>query len=256
MSAWNADHYLKFGAERTRPAWDLVERIQVDRPQRIVDIGCGPGNSTQVLMARWPDAHVVGIDNSAEMITAAREKYPDQQWALADAATWVPDEPFDIVFSNAAIQWLPNHAELVSRLFTHVADGGALAFQIPSYSRMPVRNHIHEISEDPAWSDRLEAARSMLTMKLPTFYYDVLAPHASKMDVWETEYFHVLKDADAIIDWIASTGLRPFLDALASQPERERFVDLLRERVDESYPIRSDGNVLFPFKRLFVIAYR
>ncbi len=254
--AWDADHYLKFGAERTRPACDLVERIQIAAPGRIVDVGCGPGNCTQVLRARWPEAEIVGLDNSAEMIAAARERYPDQEWLLADAATWKPAEPFDVVFSNAALQWLPDHAALVSRLFTFVAPGGALAMQIPSYSRLPVRMHIHEISEDPAWSHRMDAARSMLTMESPEFYYDVLAPHAERMDVWETEYFHVMADAGAIVDWISSTGLRPFLDALEQDVDRERFVEMLRTRVADSYRKRSDGKVLFPFRRLFVIAYR
>ncbi len=254
--AWNAAHYLKFGAERTRPACDLVDRIQIESPRRIVDIGCGPGNSTQVLRARWPEAEIVGLDNSAEMIEAARERYPEQEWLLADAATWSSAKPFDVVFSNAALQWLPDHAALAARLFDLVAPSGALAIQIPSYSRLPVRMHIHEISEDAAWSHRMAAARSMLTMESPEFYYDVLAPRAERMDVWETEYFHVMPDAGAIVDWISSTGLRPFLDALEHDVDRERFVDMLRARVADSYRKRRDGRVLFPFRRLFVIAYR
>jgi trans-aconitate 2-methyltransferase len=254
--AWDAAHYLKFGTERTRPAHDLAGRIEVEAARRVVDVGCGPGNSTQVLRARWPEAEILGIDSSPEMIATARERYPDQDWLLADAATWNTPEPFDVVFSNAALQWIPNHAALISGLFNHVGPSGALAVQIPSYSRLPVRMHIHEISEDPTWSHRMEAARSRLTMESPEFYYDVLAPTAERMDVWETEYFHVMPDAGAIVDWISSTGLRPFLDALESAADRERFVGRLKSRVAESYPVRNDGKVLFPFKRLFVIAYR
>lgn len=256
MSAWNADHYLQFGAERTRPAVDLMQRIQVDQPRRVIDVGCGPGNSTDVLRARWPEAKIVGLDSSHEMIAAARQRHPEGEWIEADAATWTSDQPFDVVFSNAALQWLPDHAAIISRLFGFVAPGGALAVQIPSYSRLPVRMHIHDISEDPRWTDRMDAARSALTMESPAFYYDVLSPLAAKIDLWETEYSHVMPDAGAIVDWISSTGLRPFLAALASQQERDQFLDMLRNRVADSYPRRADGNVLFPFKRLFVIAYR
>lgn len=256
MSAWNADHYLQFGAERTRPAVDLVQRIQIDRPRRFIDIGCGPGNSTEVLRGRWPEARIAGLDSSREMIAAARQRYPEGDWIEADAATWTSDEAFDVVFSNAALQWLPDHAAVVSRLFGLVAPCGALAVQIPSYSRNPVRVHIHEISEDARWTDRMAAARSALTMEPPAFYYDVLSPMAAKIDLWETEYSHVMTDADAIVDWISSTGLRPFLAALSSAEERGSFLETLRERVAESYPQRADGKVLFPFKRLFVVAYR
>jgi trans-aconitate 2-methyltransferase len=255
MSAWDADHYLRFGAERTRPAVDLVQRIQIDHPRRVVDIGCGPGNSTEVLRARWPEADIVGVDSSREMIAAARQRHPEGEWIEADAATWTSDEPFDVVFSNAALQWLPDHAAIISRLFGLVASGGVLAVQIPSYSRNPVRVHIHDISEDARWSDRMEAARSALTMESPAFYYDVLSPVAAKIDLWETEYSHVMPDAGAIVEWISSTGLRPFLDAV-SPDERESFLKMLRERVTESYPRRADGKVLFPFKRLFVVAWR
>lgn len=256
MSPWNAQHYLKFGDERTRPAADLVTRIRLDAPQRIVDLGCGPGNSTQVLRARWPEAKVLGVDNSPAMIDSARQKYPDQEWILADLADWSGDKPFDLVFSNAALQWIGDHCVLIPRLFTLVAEGGALAFQIPSRTYAAVRVHILEISEDAAWRDRMNGPRTRLTMEYPPVYYDVLAGHAAELDIWETEYFHVMESSDAIIDWMSSTGLRPFLAELLDESERQRFVSLLRARVVESYPQHIDGKVLFPFRRTFVLAYR
>jgi trans-aconitate 2-methyltransferase len=238
MSTWNAQHYLKFGDERTRPAADLVARIRLEAPRDIVDLGCGPGNSTQALRARWPDANICGVDNSPAMIDTARQKYPGQEWILADVADWSADKPLDLVFSNAALQWLRNHQVLIPRLFSLVAEGGALAFQIPSRR------------------DRMAAPRSSLTMEYPPVYYDLLAEHASALDIWETEYFHVLESSDAIIDWMSSTGLRPFLAVLTEESEKQRFLSLLRARVADSYPQQVDGKVLFPFRRTFVIAYR
>jgi len=257
MSTWNAQHYLRFGAERTRPATDLVAHIDMKAPREIVDLGCGPGNSTQVLGARWPNAIVCGIDNSPEMIAAARTTYPTQEWILADLSTWVPDSPVDLVFSNAALQWLGDHRTLLPRLFAAVADGGAFGFQVPSSNYTGVRRLIHGISNDPMWRDRMTAPRSALTMEEPSVYYDILAGQAAAIDIWETEYFHPMDSADAIVDWMAGTGLRPFLEVLDDDTERQRFMRLLRAQVAADYrPPHPDGKVLFPFRRTFVIAYR
>ena len=251
---WNPDAYLRFGDERTRPSLDLASRIDVE-PATVIDLGCGPGNSTQVLAARWPAARVVGLDNSAEMIASARDAYPDREWELGSIGEWSAEEPFDVVFSNAALQWVPDHAELVPRLFEQVAPGGALAFQIPSRTYARVGTLIHEIARDGAWAPRMEAALRQLTMESPETYYDLLAPKARAMDVWETEYLHVLDSPPAIVAWISSTGLRPFLGALGSDADREAFVAELTRRVEDAYPRRADGRVLFGFRRTFVIAY-
>lgn len=256
MSSWNAAHYLKYGDERTRAAVDLVARVKLQTPCTIVDLGCGPGNSTQVLRARWPEADVLGIDNSPEMIAAARQAHPEQQWQLADAAAWTAEEPVDLVYSNAALQWLPDHGALIPHLFAQVAPGGALAFQIPSSTFATLRTLIHDISHDAAWTKRMEGPRQTLTMESPAFYYDALAADAAELDVWESEYHHVLESKAAIVDWIASTGLRPFLAALETEAQREAFVTELHRRVALAYETRSDGKVLFPFRRTFVIAYR
>jgi len=256
MADWNAEHYLKFGDERTRAAVDLVARIKLDSPRRIVDLGCGPGNSTELLWHRWPEAEVVGMDSSPKMIAAAKEKFPEREWQQGDLASWSPDEPVDLVFSNAAIQWVPDHGRLMQRLIEGTAEGGALAFQVPSGNFAEVRKLIHVISREERWNDRMEGARAELTMESPEFYYDALAAESVSLDIWESEYHHVMESTDAIVDWISSTGLRPFLAALDEDTEKDEFLAELKRRVAEAYEVRKDGRVLFPFRRTFAIAYR
>lgn len=253
---WDADLYLRFGDERTRPSLDLASRIDVAVPRTVVDLGCGPGNSTQVVRSRWPGARVVGVDNSPDMIAAARAAYPDQEWALGAAEEFSAQDPVDVVFSNAALQWIGDHERLVRHLFDQVAPRGALAFQIPNRTYSTLTGLIDQVARDPAWSDRLEAARGALTMESPAFYYDALADRARALDIWETEYNHVMESPHAIVEWISSTGLRPFLSALETDEERGRFLGALEELVGQAYRPRVDGRVLFEFRRLFVIAYR
>jgi trans-aconitate 2-methyltransferase len=255
MGDWDPGHYLKFEDYRTRPSVDLVSHIRVTDPRSVIDLGCGPGNSTRVLCARWPRARVVGLDSSAEMIDAASEAYPEQEWVRGGIGRWTAAEPFDVVFSNAALQWLDDHGALLPRLFGQVAPGGAFAIQLPAAMYSSIRGMIHEVADDPGWSSRMERARSALTIEEPTAYYDALAPLARSVDLWETEYHHVLESPSAIVEWISSTGLRPFLDALDSGDERERFTAMLLERVAAGFPRRADGNVLFPFRRIFIVAY-
>lgn len=256
MTKWNASHYLRYGSERTRAAADLVARINLDAPRNIADLGCGPGNSTSLLWQRWPESTVLGIDNSPEMIDAARTAFSERQWLLCDVGNWNPHHSFDLVYSNAALQWLPNHDELLRGLFERVIEGGALAFQIPSSTYAAVRELIFDISRNSQWDARMSKPRSILTMESPAFYYDTLVSDAVSLDLWETEYMHVLESKSAIVDWIASTGLRPFLDALDTDVERVAFTKELQQRVEKTYNVQSDGRVLFPFRRTFVIAYR
>jgi trans-aconitate 2-methyltransferase len=255
MASWNPHSYLRFDEERTRPAIDLASRIKTDSPETVVDLGCGPGNSTLVLRERWPLARVIGLDSSPEMIASAREAYPLQEWILGALESWSAGSPVDVVFSNAALQWVPGHVGLVQNLLAQVSQGGALAFQIPSADYSEVRTFIHDIAGDEAWAARMDGALSALTMEPPEVYYDALATGAQSVDIWETEYCHVMESPAAIVDWISSTGLRPFLAALDSDAEKQRFVALLTERVEAAFPRRVDGRVLFPFKRTFVIAY-
>lgn len=256
MTKWNPSHYLRYGAERTRAASDLLARIDLHTPLNIADIGCGPGNSTALLWRRWPESKVVGIDNSPEMITAAKEAYPDREWVQCDASQWNPSTPFALIFSNAALMWLPEHESLVQRLFSKVTHGGAFAFQIPSADYAIIRRLIFDISHEKQWDQKMHGPRSLLTMESPAFYYDTLVADASSLDIWETEYMHVMDSHMAIVDWIGSTGLRPFLEVLDTEDECQTFTNELYQRITTAYKLRLDGKVLFPFKRTFVIAYR
>lgn len=254
MAGWDPELYLKFGGERTQPSIDLVSRIAVDRPQRVVDLGCGPGNSTQILRKRWPDATIIGVDSDPNMIAAARREYPEGRWEQQDIADWTADAPFDVVFSNAALHWLTDHETLFPRLLRSVAPGGVLAVQMPSVTASPVHRAIWKIASDARWSDRLAAARNAQTMHPPAFYYDVLRPHVSRLDQWETEYLHPLEGPAAIVDWIRSTALRPFLDALSTDEERQTFVGWLLDSLTDAYPRLADGRVLVPYRRQFLVA--
>ena len=256
MPKWDADQYLKFAGERTQPVFDLIHRIRLENPRRIADLGCGPGNSTEALRQRWPEAAITGVDNSAEMIAKARHSQPDGNWVVADAATWRPDEPFDLIFSNAMLHWLPRHEDVCRHLLGLLAPGGALAVQAPAHYNSPLHREILEVSRDPAWNERMEKARNALTHHPPEFYYDLLAPLTARLDLWETIYQHVLAGPEGVLEWFRGTGLRPFLEARASAEERGRFEAMLLERYGTSYRRRANGLVLFPFRRLFFAAYR
>jgi trans-aconitate 2-methyltransferase len=264
MPTWNPDQYLKFAEERTRPCRELVARIDVPSVHRVIDIGCGPGNSTEVLAARWPDAEITGLDNSVEMIAAARKAQPTRRWVVGEIAGWAAsddgkesDGKFDVVFSNAALQWLPDHAALYPRLLARTAPGGAFVAQIPGNFDAPAHEIMRDITKLSAWRDRFPAGslREWHTHG-PAFYYDVLAPHAARVDIWETEYLQVMPDAEALVEWYKGSGMRPFLDLLATDAERAQFTREYLERIRVAYPPRPDGRVLFPFRRLFFVAYR
>jgi len=256
MPTWNPEQYLKFGDERTRPCHDLVARIALDRPRAIVDLGCGPGNSTAVLAQRWPTAKLTGVDRSADMVHAAREKYPDVQWQESDISTWTTPERVDLVFSNAALQWVPDHRIAVPRLFAMVAPGGALAWQVPANIDATAHRLMRELAASAAWREHFPGTVREWFVHPPSFYYDLLAPLAASIDLWTTEYFHVLENPAAIVEWYRGTGLRPFLDQLDSPADRERFLTDYEHEIEHAFPRQSDNRVLFPFLRQFLIAYR
>lgn len=255
MADWDPDNYLRFEDHRTRPAAELAAHVRVTAPETVIDLGCGPGNSTQVLRQRWPDAYILGLDSSPGMISSARENHPGQRWEIGDIGTWSSDQPYDVVFSNAALQWVPDHSRLVPHLFRQVRPGGALAFQIPSRTYCHAQLLIDEVADDASWAPRMQAARSALTIEDPAVYYDLLAPAARTVDMWETVYYQVMDSPAAIVEWISCTGLRPYLEALDSDHERQEFIAALLDRVESSYPLQQDGKVLFPFRRTSVIAY-
>jgi trans-aconitate 2-methyltransferase len=254
--SWNPELYLRFGEDRTRPSVDLVARVELAAPYRIIDLGCGPGNSTAILRSRWPEADITGLDNDPAMLQAAALTDPRTTWIQGDAGNWSPGEPFDLVYSNAMIQWLPDHATLIPRLFQGVAEGGALAVQVPVHTHSPLHQDILQVADDPRWRTATREASGAIVHHDADFYYDVLCALAPRIDLWVTEYCHVLERPEAILAWIQGTGLRPFLAALPSDADRQDFERQLLDRLRRSYPRRRDGRVVFPFRRLFFIAYR
>ena len=256
MTGWNPDLYLTFGGERTRAAADLLARVPVAAPARAVDLGCGPGNSTALLRARWPAADITGLDNDPAMLAAARVSDPGVRWVEGDAAAWEADAANDVVFSNATLQWLPDHAMVLRRWFAAVAPGGALAVQLPvAHPRSPLHRIVQEVAALPEWAATTAGCDTAVCHE-PGFYYDALSGEAARIDVWETEYSHVMDGPAAIVTWLRATRLRPFLAALPDNDTRSRFEAALLDRLTAAYPRRADGRVLFPFPRLFVVATR
>lgn len=256
MPTWNAGQYLHFAAERTRPCRDLAAAISLEDPQRIMDLGCGPGNSTAVLADRWPKANIAGLDNSNEMILAARKDAPGRTFEVGDISTWTSEAPYDLIFSNAALQWVENHAEIYPRLLGFVARGGAFAAQVPCNMSAPAHEIMRETARKPEFRAYFLDGVREWHVHDSAFYYDLLAPRVERVDIWQTTYMHVLPDAAAIVEWYKGTGLRPFLDRLPDSDVRARFVDSYLKGITKAYPSRPDGRVILPFQRLFVVAYR
>jgi trans-aconitate 2-methyltransferase len=258
MPAWDPNLYLRYANERARPAADLIAQVRLDSPARIADLGCGPGNSTEQLRDRWPGAAITGVDNSPEMLAEAKAKHPDWEWVLSDIEVWKPEPAVDLIFSNAAFHWVPSHATLFRSLINSVAPGGALAAQMPNNFHSAAHSVMQEValSGDPRWGKALAAAPGTFTVQPAAFYYDVLRKHATRVDIWETEYQHVMDGPKAIFDWIRSTGMRPYLDRLPDAEQRQLFEEMCVEGFQEAYRPNDQGKVLFPFRRMFIIAYR
>ena len=219
--SWDPALYLSFGDHRTRPAADLLARVPLKEPARIIDLGCGPGNSTALLAARWPDAGLTGLDNSEAMLAEARASGVAADWLMADLATWRADAAYDLIFANATLQWLGDQENLLPRLMGFTASGGAFAFQVPVNTQAPSHVLMRETADDPRWKEKLANVRE-IQRGTAQRYYDILRPHAAALDIWQTEYLHVLEGEDAVYRWVSATGLRPFVQALGGA-EREDF---------------------------------
>ena len=252
-ATWDPAQYLKWSDHRLRPAVDLLQRVPLTSPARVVDLGCGTGNVTALLRARWPQARVTGIDGSPAMLERARASDAGVEWQKADVATWTPPAPVDVLFSNATLHWLDDHAELFPRLLTGVAPGGALAVQIPRNFSEPSHTSIHELAREPRWRERLEKLVRPEPTKPPEFYWDVLARRVRTLDVWETVYAQALSGDNPVADFVKGSWLKQFLDALDAA-DRPVFEAAYRARVARAYPPRADGTTLFPFRRLFIVA--
>ena len=256
MSDWNPELYLKFERERTQPVKDLVARIELPDPARIIDLGSGPGNSTSVLRTRWPKASIMGLDRSPAMIAEARRTCPDLEWIQGDIGADLSHlGSFDLVFANASLQWLPDHRQLLPRLFGLVRRGGALAAQIPKFADMPVARVLQEVTQLPEYGARFTGFDAGWVASEASQYYDVLCGASRAIDLWLTHYHHVLDNHPAVIEFLKPAALRPYLDRLP-EDHRAGFTAQVLARIQKQYPAQCDGRVLFIFKRLFLIAYK
>lgn len=250
MLEWNPDTYIKFEQQRTQPAVDLAARLHMRKMRRILDIGCGPGNSTSILNVQFPDASIVGIDSSEDMITKAKARYPSLDFKLQDVHTL--DGTYDLLFSNACLQWIPDHAQLLPFLMRHIAPDGALAVQMPDNMDEPLYRIIDEVAAQPKWNFT-PAAFPHNSILSPEAYYDILTACSSSIDVWKTIYYHTLPGCRAMVDWVKGSRLRPYLNAL-EPAQAACFEEEILALAQKAYPLQSDGTVLFRFKRLFFIA--
>lgn len=253
--SWDPAQYLRFGDERTRPALDLLARVPDAAPGEVVDLGCGAGNIARLLRQRWPAARVTGVDGSAAMLDRARQAASGIAFVQADIANWRPDAPPDVIFSNAALHWLGDHAALLPRLVSCLAPGGVLAVQMPAMHDAPLRRLQAEVAASGPWAGRLAGIGSAPPVLEAGAYWDMLRPVTSGLDIWETTYLHALQGADAVAQWALGTSLRPYVDRLEGA-EREGFVAAYAATLRPFYPRRADGTTLLPFRRRFLLGRR
>ncbi|MEO7205372.1 MAG: trans-aconitate 2-methyltransferase [Steroidobacteraceae bacterium] len=255
--SWSAKQYVAFEDERTRPVRDLLAALPPIDARSVIDLGCGPGNSTEVLAACYPQAVVSGIDSSSDMIEAARRRLPHLRFAVANLQTWKDAGPFEVILANAVLQWIANHEVLLPQLVARLSPGGALALQMPDNLDEPAHRIMREVAADGRWAVKLAAASTARAPLLSAaWYHELLRPLCSKVDVWRTTYYHFLTGgADALVEWFKGSGLRPFLEPL-SAVERSAYLERYTAAVAQAYPPIADGSVLLPFPRVFLTAVR
>jgi len=253
---WSPAQYLQFEDERTRPPRDLLARVPLDHVANAVDLGCGPGNSTELLIERFGVDVVSGMDNDAAMLSAARKRLPRTRFIEADVTSWQPDTPPDLLFSNAVFQWVPDHLTILGRLMDTLAEGGVLAVQMPDNVMEPSHQLMEDVAKEAPWRGLLEAgSQGRESLPAPSVYYERLSRKAAHIDIWHTAYYHRLADAAAIVEWFKGSALRPYLEALPPD-QREAFTAEYRQRIAKAYPPMADGSVLLRFPRLFIVASR
>ena len=251
--SWDPTIYSTFTAPRLRPALDLLARISAHAPGRVADLGCGTGNVTRLLAERWPGAKVTGIDSSPEMLASAQETAGPVTWVQADISTWAPELSVDVLYSNAALHWLGDHGALFRRLMDMVVEGGWLAVQMPHNHHAPSHTAMAEAAAAGPWAEILAPVLRDRPVAEASFYYDALSPFVDHLDIWETEYLHVLAGDNPVVTWTTGTALRPLLDRL-QDPWRLEFLADYAQRILAAYPPRADGHTLLPFRRLFIVA--
>lgn len=253
---WNADQYGKFERERTLPARDLADAIDIVNPEKIIDIGCGIGNSTEFLKMKFPNADIVGADLSEEMLESARKNHPDLKFIKLDASCDLQklDCKYDIVFSNACIQWIPDHRQLLKNMLGLLNKGGVLAVQTPLQSKHPMHRIIKDIAKSEKWSKKLSSEREFHNLTEEE-YFDILSELSSDFRIWETVYYHRMPSHQSIIEWYKGTGLRPYLNQLSDRDARDFEGEVLKEAGKE-YSIQNSGDIIFRFPRLFFTAVK
>jgi trans-aconitate 2-methyltransferase len=255
--SWSSAQYLTFEAERTRPVRDLVQAVPTQSVASAVDLGCGPANSTEVIATHWPNAALQGIDNSADMVAAARKRMPAHSFTLADLSDWQDEGPFDLILSNAVLHWVPDHESLLPRLARRLTPRGTLAIQMPDNIDEPAHRLMRDIAAQPEFAAKLSDLGGTRTkVESPAWYFALLAAHCSHIDIWRTTYHHVLEGGpDAVVEWFKGSGLRPFLSPL-DPAEQAEFLRRYRDGIAREYETLPSGATLLPFPRLFIIAVR
>ena len=258
-TSWDPNQYRKFSDHRLRPALELLGRIPLQSPNVIYDLGCGPGQITRIIAEQWPAGTVYGVDNSPEMLAQAAANPNKVQWIEADVDSWSPDDPPDLLYSNATLHWVAGHQDLFQRLVGYLNPGGCLAVQMPLSWGMPSHRLMRETlaNGDPEGealgTKELRQAVARKWVEDADVYYDLLASRCSSLDIWETEYLQILEGNDPVLEWVKGTGLRPILNSLGDK-ERELFLEEYAHRLRAAYPLRADGRTLYPFRRLFIVA--
>lgn len=257
MPSWDPDVYERYKAYRDRPALDLLLQIPGDvKPRVIWDLGCGTGEQAALLARRHAGAQVFGLDSSPDMLAAARRRAEPVTWIQGDIKAFAPDQPADLIFTNAALQWAEDHARLFPHLARQLTPGGVLACQMPLSFHQPWHVVLRELAATPDWQPRLGAIRGVIPVGTASDYFDWLSADCGEIDIWTTSYLHVLEGEDPVVDWMRGTSLRPYLDALPDPGEQAAFLGAYRARIAEVLPARADGLTLFPFPRIFIIARR
>ncbi|RYX97730.1 MAG: trans-aconitate 2-methyltransferase [Comamonadaceae bacterium] len=262
MNDWNPALYSRFEDQRTRPASELLGRVPLPDARRVVDLGCGPGNSTELLVKRFPGAQVLGTDNSPSMLDSARKRLPGVAFELGDIASWQPasaDAAPDLIYANASLQWVPDHDTLIPRLFSMLATGGVLAVQLPDNRDEPTHRAMRDVAQLTPFAEHIGDVGKLRTAVLPVqAYYDLLAPGALQVDVWHTVYQHPMASPAAIVDWVSATGLKPFVESLPAGDEglRAAYLAEYEKRIAADYSLRADGQRLLAFPRMFIVAQR
>ncbi len=253
---WNVLQYLQFEDERSRPSRDLLAQVRLRSARRVVDLGCGPGNSTELLVERFPEAKVMGVDASKEMLRWARERLPECVFLEANLVDWTPPEDTDLLFANAVLQWVPEHQSVMRRMLGGLAEGGVLAVQMPDNTREPSHRLMMEVAARRPWAET-RALAGMARAELPDAesYYDQLKPLCRQVEIWHTVYEHVMDGPETIVEWFKGSSLRPFLAALDAAAG-DQFLRAYGAEIARTYPRRVDGKTLLRFPRLFVVATR